>query len=429
MTKQHGGGSVGQSLRYVDTAAPEQSAAAGGDLLIERYPIVRPAIGGGTRRKRGGFFPSVMGGVVNAGMLTLPLAGYSARKLLSRKTRKGGAKLAKWLAQKEEAKAMLAHYGKPSARNIQAYAIARRRGSNVAEQYLNDFRKRKQEKAEANEAKRVAKEAAKAQKKRERNEKKAASKKNKPPKKPRSTKKAKKENAVAAVVANEAPKKGKHLFFNNEGEVINTAARNKALESLGKRVASPRPTTPTVNRPKTPVSNKPKTPAASAAVAAAVNSTKKKGKKEKKAKKANNGTAKPRKSPSAASKKYFEELRKAREYLGTIGAPTGPNMSKYASMKLRGENTSAFEENFKTRRPLSLATAKKPRKTKTVKAKKNEAKPASPKPLSAVKEENENYRTNENNESNKKNKNNENEMQGYSENFEPESESESSKEN
>ena len=396
MPKQQGGGSVGQSLRYVDTAAPEQSAPAGGDLLIERYPIVRPAIGGGTRKKRGGFFPSVMSGVVDAGLLTLPLAGYSARKLLSRKSRKGGAKLAKWLAQKEEAKAMLAHYGKPSARNIQNYAIARRKGTNVAEKYLNDFLRRKQEKEEANQAKRAAKEAAKAEKKRERNEKKAATKKNKPAKKPRATKKAK------VVVANEAPKQGKHLFFNNEGEVINSAARNKALESLGKRVASPRPKTPNVNRPKTPNRN--------TAAPVTTNVTQKKGKKEKKSKKANNGTAKPKKSPSAASKKYFEELRKAREYLGTIGAPTGPNMSKYASMKLKGENTSAFEANFKTRRPLSLATAKKPRKTKTVKAKKSNETKNTPKPLTVVKEENEN---------------NENEMQGYSENFEPEPEPES----
>ncbi|NBO60549.1 MAG: hypothetical protein EBU82_06200 [Flavobacteriia bacterium] len=404
MPKQHGGGSVGQSLRYVDTAAPEQSASAGGDLLIERGLVVRPAIGGGTRKKQGGFFPSVMSGIVDAGMLTLPLAGYSARKLLSRKTRKGGAKLAKWLAQKEEAKAMLAHYGKPSARNIQGYAIARRRGTNVAENFLMNFRRRKQEKEEANQAKRAAKEAAKAEKKRQRNEKKAATKKNKPAKKPRATKKAK------VVVANEAPKKGKHLFFNNEGKVINTSTRNEALESLGKKVASPRPTTPTVNRPKTPVSNKPKTPVNTAAPVT-VNVTQKKGKKEKKAKKANNGTAKPKKSPSAASKKYFEELRRAREYLGTIGAPTGPNMSKYASMKLKGENTSAWEENFKTRRPLSLATAKKPRKTKTVKAKKSNETKAAPKPLTVVKEENE------------VNENNENEMQGYSENFEPESES------
>ena len=167
MPKQHGGGSVGQSLRYVDTAAPEQSAPAGRDLLIERGLVVRPAIGGGTR-KRGGFFPSVMSGIVDAGMMTLPLAGYSAQKLLSRKTRKGGAKMAKWLAQKEEAKAMLAHYGKPSARNIQGYAIARRRGTNVAEEFLTNFRRRKQEKEEANQAKRAAKEAAKAEKKRQR---------------------------------------------------------------------------------------------------------------------------------------------------------------------------------------------------------------------------------------------------------------------
>jgi regulator of replication initiation timing len=62
-------------------------------------------------------------------------------------------------------------------------------------------------------------------------------------------------------------------------------------------------------------------------------------------------------------------------------------------MKMKGENTSAWLENFKTRRPLSMASTKKARKPKTK---------AVPKPLTAVKEENEN------------------EMQGYSENFESE---------
>lgn len=386
MVKQNGGGSVGQSLRYVDTAAPEQTAPAGSDLLIERGNIVRPAIGGGTRKRKGGFLPSIMTGVVDAGLLTVPLAGFTARKMWNNRSRKGGAKMEKWLVQKEEAKAILQAYGKPSAQNIQAYAMARRRGSEVANSYLEGYRKRKQEKAEANEAHKAAKAAAKAAAKRERNEKRAATKKNKPVKEKKAKKTKKNKGPTAPVV------KGKHIFFNNEGrELPSTANRNKALASLAKKVASPktpnnvRPTTPVVNRPKTPPNNVPKT---------------KKAKKEKKVKVVNASAApKTRRSPSEGSKKYFEALRKAREYLGTIGAPTGPNMSKYASMKMKGENTSNWEANFRTRRPLSMATTKKVRKPKAA------PKSSAAKPLTAVKEENEN------------------EMQGYSENFEPESES------
>jgi hypothetical protein len=449
MPKQQGGGSVGQSLRYVDPAAPERAASAGSDLLKQDGLIVRPAIGGAnTRKRKGGFFPSVMAGVVDNGMFSIPLAGFVARKLMSHKSRKGGGKKAeRWQAEREEAKSKLLEYGKPSAQNIQKYAVAKRRGTEVADEFLLNFRKRKQEKAEANEAKKRAKqrernekkaaktrerEEKKAAKQREREEKKAATKKNKPARKGQ-TKKAKREPVVF---------KGTHLFFNNEGRVI-TKARNEAFASLAKKVEAPKelktrkspsnkskmyfeqlrkareylstvgaPTGPNMSKyasmvlkgentkewlenfktrrplgmatkkarkvakPKTPEEAKPKTP----------NMPKPKTPEE--------APPKTRKSPSNKSKRYFEELRKAREYLSSVGAPTGPNMSKYASMKLKGENTSAWLENFKTRRPLGMAT-KKTRKPKTT-AKAASAVSAKPKGLSVVKEENENENENEN---------------------------------
>ena len=120
----------------------------------------------------------------------------------------------------------------------------------------------------------------------------------------------------------------------------------------------------------------------------------------KKAKKpaANNGETKKRKSPSPAQKAYFEALRTARATLGMVGKPKPANMAKWASLKVSKKNNApaslaAFEENFRSR--VSAAPAAAPKK---------EAKKA----LSAVAEAN----------------NNANNMQGYSENFESESNSE-----
>lgn len=94
MPSQKGGGSVGQSLQYVDTSAPERSAPAGSNLLVERPSngIVRPAIGG-SRKKQGGFYPSVMSGVVSGGVVLTPMVALAARKLLTRKNRRGGGKM------------------------------------------------------------------------------------------------------------------------------------------------------------------------------------------------------------------------------------------------------------------------------------------------------------------------------------------------
>jgi hypothetical protein len=324
MPSQKGGGSVGQSLRYLDTTAPEQTAGAGSDLLVERGLIARPAIpvipmrgGKGTRKtnKRGGFYPSVMKGVLNAGMFTAPLVALTARRLMSRKG--GGKKAEIWKHNKNEAKAILEHYGKPSAGNVQAFAIARRRGTDPSEQYIEEFKKRKQEKAEKNEAAKQAKLKDKLEKKAARNAEREKTKRNKDAAKAaaKAMKAATKKNKPVKVAKPKATKKVKAAGPN----------KNSALwESLLGN-----------NRPK-------------AATPKAV------------------ANGKTRKSPSAASKKYFQDLKNARAYLGTIGAPQAPNMSAYVKAKRAGDEEALrmWVENFKTRRPVTMAATKKVAKPK-----------------------------------------------------------------
>jgi hypothetical protein len=481
MPSQRGGGSIGQSLKYVDPAAPERSAPAGSDLLKESGLIARPAIGGGTRKRKGGFYPSVMSGVVNAGVVLAPLTAMAARKLFTRKHRKGGGKKANMLqAEKEEAKRILEGMGKPSAANVLAYVKAKRMGSAAGEEYLSSFRKKKQEKNEANEAKRRAKENTKAAKAAERaatrdakkaakeaeraamREAKRASKKvkkaaaaEKPPSAVSSTSTASTRSRSRSNASSNSERAPTQAQLRREAEENAARARAEAkaaakkplknsqvawfslIENAAKRLATngvptrknamkyasllkkgktdeaesflanfrarsrksnkkPAVAVPTVAAPSAAAASAAPKSSGNNGAAASAAVTKKK-KKTATAAPSGNGTAKPRKSPSAASKKYFDELRKAREYLGTIGAPTGPNMSKFASMKLKGENTSSWEQNFRTRRPLSMASSKKAKKP---------AKPATPKPLTAV------------------NEGNENNMQGYSENFESESSNE-----
>ena len=439
MSRQNGGGSIGQSLRYVDPSAPEQTAGDGKNLLVQNGLILRPAIGGGTRKRKGGFYPSVMSGIVNAGMISTPLAAFAARKLFS-KPRHGGTRKGNiWRAQREEAKAELQAYGKPTAVNIQRYAVAKRRGSESGDEYLAQYRKRKQENAEAKQAKKEAKKQEREAKKQERKAKKASRNATKKVKVPKVKKEETKKNNKNKN-KNKPKPKGKHIFFNNEGREIGaTQVREEVLNSLAAKVnASPKTRKSPSNKSKQYAEQLRKAREYLSTVGAPTGpnmskyaSMKMKGqntsaweenfktrrplgmatKKVKKVVKQKtpegerprtptvnrprtpeeeSPAVKTRKSPSNKSKQYAEQLRKAREYLSTVGVPTGPNMSKYASMKMKGQNTSAWEENFKTRRPLGMAT-KKTKKPKTKVA---------PKALTAVKEENEN------------------EMQGYSENFE-----------
>ncbi len=440
MPKQQGGGSVGQSLKYVDPAAPEQTAGAGTDLLKQNGLIVRPAIGGhrgGTRKKRGGFFPSVMTGVVNAGVYLAPLTAIAGRRLFSQKQRRGGGKKGNlFKAQKEEAKAELDVIGKASAANVLAFVAAKRRGSDAAEEYLSKFRNKKLEKAVELEGKRIAKEEKKAER-----EAKRASKKAKKPAAPRSrsasrsaessassnrpvTKaqlareaaenvaRAKAEAAAAKAAAKKPLKNSQVAWFSLvenaakrlAGNGVPTRKNAMKYASLLKQGKNAEASAFLANfRARSRKSNK-KTAAAappSAYAAAGNNSGAKAAKKPvKKTVTGNNGATKKRKSPSAAQKAYFEALRTARSTLGSMGKPKPANMAKWASLKVSKKNNApaslaAFEENFRTR--VSAAPVAPPKPKKAAKA------------LTAVTEAKEN---------------NENEMQGYSENFESESSSE-----
>ena len=431
MPTQIGGGSIAQSLRYVDPAAPERSASAGSDLLKESGLIARPAIGGGTRKSRkGGFYPSVMTGVVNAGIVLAPLTALAARKLFSRKTRKGGGKKGeRFLADKEEAKRQLENIGKPSAANVLAFVAAKRRGSAAAESYVNGFRKKKQNKEEANQAKRRAKEEKKAAKAAERAAKKATRKAKKAvnvvkpasnvssastvsnnnnnnsyraPTKAQLLREAEENAARAKAEMNAARAESKKPLKNSQvawlSLIANAQQKLKAngvptrknamryasllkqgkAEAASEFLANFRGRSRKVNAKAKAATPKAATPPAAEA--------------PKKATAATNGSIKKRKSPSPAQKAYFEALSTAKTVLGTLGKPKASNRAKWASLKVSKKNNAAeslakFEQNFATRMSMAPAKENKPAKKEM-------------KPLTAV---------------------NENNMQGYSENFESES--------
>jgi hypothetical protein len=128
----------GQSLDYVDPSAYEPSAPAGRDLLKPDGLILRPKIGG--------FYPSIMKGVVNSGAYAAPLVAYTAKKMFNgstRKTKKGGASR----ANQEKAKAELMEYGKPSAVNYGKYAKLKAENPEKAAEFLEDYIVRKQKTA------------------------------------------------------------------------------------------------------------------------------------------------------------------------------------------------------------------------------------------------------------------------------------------
>lgn len=410
MSNQTGGGSVGQSLQYVDPSAPERSASAGSDLLVQRGLIARPAIGG-SRKRKGGFLPSVMAGVVDNAVVTAPLAAFAARRLWNnRKTRKGGGKKGNiWAAQKAEAKAILEEIAKPSAKNIIAFAAARRNGAPSAKAFLNAFRQQKIKKAEEFSAKRMAKgEAAEARQRKQQEEEaqRAAKKAEKEAKKAaaEAEKAAKQAAKAAAKAAKEAEKLAKNQTrrkkapaapvpaapvvvsneraptqaqLRREAEANAAAARAAAAEAKAAAAKVARRSRKAPNNA---------TAAAQRAHSKAIEA-REKAARAKAAAAGNNTTARKRKSPSAGQKAYFTALRSAKAALGK--SAKGPNMARWASMKVKGQNTSAFEENFRTRmasaKPAAVAAGEAP----------------APKKLSAVKENNN--------------------MQGYSENFESES--------
>lgn len=107
--------------------------------------ILRPALnvkgGGGTRRKRGGFYPSVMKGVVNSAMIVGPLAGFAAKRMLNdtKKRKEGGGKKENWAHNREVAKEELLQYGKPSALNVNKFAALKRKDPEEAETWLTEY--------------------------------------------------------------------------------------------------------------------------------------------------------------------------------------------------------------------------------------------------------------------------------------------------
>jgi hypothetical protein len=81
-------------LQYYNPGAARPDAPAGGDLLKAGLPnLVRPKIGGRrkyrkSKKTKGGFVPSVMGGFVNAASkYIVPIALYAGYKLMTRTRR------------------------------------------------------------------------------------------------------------------------------------------------------------------------------------------------------------------------------------------------------------------------------------------------------------------------------------------------------
>lgn len=137
-SRKRGGGSTAQSLDYVYPSAREPSASAGKDLLPTDGLILRPKIGG--------FYPSIMKGVINSGAYVAPLAAYTAKKMMNsgtRKAKKGGASR----ANQERARGDLLPYGNPSAVNLAKYAKYKSENAEKAAEFLADYIERKQKTA------------------------------------------------------------------------------------------------------------------------------------------------------------------------------------------------------------------------------------------------------------------------------------------
>lgn len=97
------GGSQGAPLSYLNPKYVEPSGPAGSDRLISEPLLARPSLNhtGGKRKhkrktrkyRKGGFYPSAMGGLINNGARLLPAAGVQAYRMVrnykkSRKNRK-----------------------------------------------------------------------------------------------------------------------------------------------------------------------------------------------------------------------------------------------------------------------------------------------------------------------------------------------------
>ena len=107
--KQFGGGTSGAPLSYSNPNHQEPSAYAGSNRLGSEPLLARPSLNhtGGKRKstrrhrhtrkcrksRRGGFYPSVMGGIINNGARLVPAAAVQGYRMVrnynkSRKNRK-----------------------------------------------------------------------------------------------------------------------------------------------------------------------------------------------------------------------------------------------------------------------------------------------------------------------------------------------------
>ena len=435
MPTQKGGGSVGQSLQYMDVGAKEQTASAGGDLLAREGQIVRPAIpvlrGGTQKQKKGGFIPSIMTGVVNNGVYLAPLVGITAKRLMNdmqvgtRKHRgkkgktmkhRGGAKKDQWIKNQTAARAVLAEpsmverFGKPSAVNVNKFAVARRKGPKAAEDFLEEYQVRKLMSKTKKVGKGKKKAAAPALAFSEsRKVVKRVPKVAKAPAVPKVGKAAWKTlinqahnrlrreegrgtraNAMkfAALL-----KKGENTTAFLTGLRAKPAAKAKTAKAS--RKASP--PAQTVNTDPELVALMARQAAEEAAAAAA---SKKATSKKTTAKKA---TAAASAAPvgEAAGRKvtppYFRELREARTFLSQYGVPRGPNMSEYVKLKRKGESTAVIVNRVQSRAgPGTAAAAKAAASATTLLKEKMKAKTTAFVPkgkLSAVQEESERANT------------------------------------
>ena len=134
-----------QPLSYTDTSYKEPSSWAGSNLQVQNDLILRPRIGGsrGSRssKSKGGFYPSIMKGVVDGGVYLAPLAALTGRRMFTRKN--GGGKKENWARNRGEAKVSLERYGKPSAVNVNKYAALKRKDTRKASDFKRAYIQRK----------------------------------------------------------------------------------------------------------------------------------------------------------------------------------------------------------------------------------------------------------------------------------------------
>ena len=122
-----------QPLSYTDNLYKGPSAGAGSNLQVQNDLILRPRIGG--------FYPSIMKGVVDGGVYLAPLAALTGRRMFTRKN--GGGKKENWARNRGEAKVSLERYGKPSAVNVNKYAALKRKDTRKAADFKRAFIQRK----------------------------------------------------------------------------------------------------------------------------------------------------------------------------------------------------------------------------------------------------------------------------------------------